>query len=112
MSKYSLILLSLLFITKTQAQRSYAERMTATIMRENADSLHYVKEAPNKRAPWTYENGVVLKGIEQLWERTGNGDYLRYMQKMMDFFVAEDGSVRDYDLDEFNSDTLHPGAYA
>jgi unsaturated rhamnogalacturonyl hydrolase len=109
MFKYTLILLSFLFIVKTNAQRTYSERMTATIMRENADSLHYVKEAPNKRAPWTYENGVILKGIEQLWERTGNGDYLRYMQKMMDFFVAEDGSVRDYDLDEYNSDHVTPG---
>ena len=92
-----------------QAQRTYSERMTATIMRENPDSLHYVKESKSKRAPWTYENGVILKGIEQLWERTGNGDYLRYMQKMMDFFIAEDGSIRDYDLDEYNSDHVTPG---
>ena len=108
-NKLFALLVFISFTITIHAQRTYSERMTATIMRENPDSLIYIKEAKGKRAPWSYENGVVLKGIEQLWERTGNGDYLRYMQKQMDFFISEDGSVRGYDLDEYNSDHVTPG---
>jgi unsaturated rhamnogalacturonyl hydrolase len=105
-----ILLILFLIPTFLSAQKAnMSARMTATIMRENPDSLHYIKESKGKPAPWTYENGVILKGIEMLWERTGNGDYLRYMQKMMDFFIAEDGTMRGYDFDEYNSDHVTPG---
>ncbi len=65
---------------------------------------------PDKRpASWEYEQGVVLKGIERLWLETGNVRYFNYFKKMIDLFVREDGTIRTYDLNEYNSDYIPPG---
>ena len=65
---------------------------------------------PSKRpASWEYEQGVVLKGIERLWRETGDVRYFNYFKKMIDLFVREDGTIRTYNLQEYNSDFIPPG---
>ena len=51
-------------------------------------------------ARWTYDHGVVLKGIEGVWLSTGDGKYFKYIQQGMDHFVNDDGTIRTYRLDE------------
>lgn len=82
-----------------------AERMAATIMRQNPDSLVY----PGKTARWEYELGVVLNGFENLWLHTGKGAYFQYLKKQMDFYIGADGGIRTYQSDEYNIDMLPPG---
>lgn len=53
---------------------------------------------------WSYDQGVVLKGIEGLWKNTGDKRYFDYIQKSMDAFVDEDGNIRSYRQDEYNID--------
>lgn len=65
---------------------------------------------PSKRpASWEYEQGVVLKGIERLWRETGDIRYFNYLKKMIDLFVREDGTIRTYNMQEYNSDFIPPG---
>lgn len=57
---------------------------------------------------WSYDQGVVLKGIDEVWKLTGNGDYFRYMQHCMDYFVTPDGKMpyynpKGYKLDDINN---------
>jgi unsaturated rhamnogalacturonyl hydrolase len=99
------ILVGITFGTARAQDRSMAERMAATIMKANPDSIHY----KGKPARWEYELGVVLNAFENLWLHTGNGDYFRYIQKQIDFYVQEDGSIRTYRPDEYNIDMLPPG---
>jgi unsaturated rhamnogalacturonyl hydrolase len=96
------------YISQTAtAQTPYSERMAATVMEVlHRDSIA-VKEG--KPARWDYEQGLVLKAIEALWYKTGDAKYLRYIQKDIDRYVAEDGSIRTYDLDEYNIDNLPTG---
>jgi unsaturated rhamnogalacturonyl hydrolase len=63
----------------------------------------------NKPAKWTYDMGVVLKGIEAQWLNTGNGDYFKYIQKQADFFVDDKGNIKTYKPDEFNIDNINNG---
>jgi unsaturated rhamnogalacturonyl hydrolase len=58
---------------------------------------------------WTYDHGLVLKGIEGVWLSSGDGDYFRFIQKSMDHFVGNDGSIRTYQLDDYNIDNINPG---
>ena len=58
---------------------------------------------------WTYDHGVVLKGIEGIWLSTGDGDYFRFIQRSMDHFVNDDGTIRTYNLDDYNIDNINPG---
>lgn len=93
--------------------------MAATIMATHPDTLTvkpYVthgKETtdpkPRRPANWNYEQGVALKGFDDLWRYTGDKVYFNYMKKMMDAFVRADGTIRTYDLVEYNIDHVTPG---
>src|SRR6266496_681119 len=67
------------------------------------------KNESGQPAKWTYDHGVVLKGIEGIWRSTGDGKYFRYIQQSMDQFVNSDGTIRTYTLDDYNLDTILPG---
>jgi unsaturated rhamnogalacturonyl hydrolase len=74
--------------------------MASTIMNIWKDSFS---------AKWSYDQGVVLKGIEGIWNNTGDGKYFRYIQQSMDFFVDKDGNIKGYKQDEFNIDNINNG---
>jgi unsaturated rhamnogalacturonyl hydrolase len=84
----------------------YSEKMTQTAQRLWPDS--FVMQG-GKMARWSYDQGVILKGVEMVWYATGNVEYFNYIQKCMDFFVSEDGSIRGYRPDEYNIDHLNNG---
>lgn len=58
---------------------------------------------------WTYDQAVVLLGIEGLWYRTGDARYFDYMQKSMDRFVQEDGTIDTYEKESYNIDNVACG---
>ena len=58
---------------------------------------------------WTYDHGLVLKGIERVWINTGDRKYFKFIQDSMDHFVAGDGSIRTYTIEEYNIDHILPG---
>ncbi len=58
---------------------------------------------------WTYEQGVVLKAIEEMWYATGDAKYFRHIQKGMDYWIDENGNHKDYHLEEYNIDHITPG---
>lgn len=57
-------------------------------------------------ARWTYEYGVILKGIEAVWLHTGKGKYFAYIQQGLDHFVDDDGNIRTYKQEEYNIDNV------
>lgn len=111
MSTARIVLFSLLFsATIAQAQapqtpQKWSERMAATLMLQHDNGLVYDKTKPER---WNYELGVLLVGIEQVWHKTGDAKYFNYIQKLIDAFVQEDGTVRTYVLEDYNLDMLPP----
>jgi unsaturated rhamnogalacturonyl hydrolase len=85
--------------------KSYATEMAKTVMTIWKDSL----STNGKAARWTYDQSVILKGIEGLWKATGDKKYFDYIQKSMDFFVDDKGIIRTYDLSDFNIDNVACG---
>src|SRR5215216_1011654 len=93
------------FFAKAQ-QRSYAQEMATTAMMLWKDSFML----PGDKAPkWRYDQGVILKGIEGIWNKTGEGKWFQYIQKSMDYYVQEDGTIKGYKPDEYNIDHLNNG---
>jgi unsaturated rhamnogalacturonyl hydrolase len=84
--------------------KSYAAEMAKTVMTIWKDSM-----TKGRPARWSYDQSVILKGIEGLWKATGDKKYFDYIQKSMDHFVQEDGTVRTYRMDEFNIDHIAAG---
>jgi len=83
-----------------------AEKFAATVMQIWPDSFA-VK--PGTKPRWSYDQGVILKGIDALWNATGDGQYFKYLQNAMDCYVKEDGSIYDYKAEDFNLDHLNNG---
>lgn len=101
-----IVLLSCLFVaTALQAQPPMSEQMAATVMSLWKDSF----ALDGKPARWTYDMGVILKGFEGIWQRTGDQRYFDYIRKQMDVFVQEDGSIRTYKPAEYNIDHINNG---
>jgi unsaturated rhamnogalacturonyl hydrolase len=58
---------------------------------------------------WTYDHGLVLIGIERVYTTTNDKQYLDFIQHQIDHFIADDGSIRTYKLDDYNIDNILPG---
>lgn len=85
------------------AKENWSKGMAASVMSWWNDSL---ARQPKK---WSYDMGVVLKGMEALWKATGDPAYFKYIQKSIDAWVNEDGSIRGYEADEYNIDHVNNG---
>ena len=92
--------LTLLGSTGVVAQhKPWSQRMAATAMTLWKDSIGSGR--------WSYDQGVILKGIEGVWQQTGDGDYFRYIQHSMDKFITPDGNILGgYKLDSYNMDNI------
>ena len=86
--------------------RSWAVEMGNTVMNIWKDSLLVEVGKPVK---WNHDQALVLKGLEGLWYNTGDVKYFYYIQKSMDHFVSEDGSIRTYKADNYDIDNILPG---
>lgn len=80
--------------------------MADSFMARHKDSILVGKNTATK---WDYEQGLMLKAIEKVWYRTGEGKYFDYLRKDIDQYVRPDGSIRTYRADEFNIDNIPPG---
>jgi rhamnogalacturonyl hydrolase YesR len=92
-------------------QKTWGERMANSMMKMYPDSIvvKAVGESKGRPARWNYEYGVLFESFEQLWKETGNRTYYDYIKKIMDHFIEADGSIRTYDLLEYNIDHITPG---
>ena len=106
MKKSITIFFFFLVAVTLHAQTKWSEQLAKTAMTIWKDSFS-VK--PGQPARWSYDQGVILKGIEGIWNATGNGDYFRYIQRQMDYFVQDDGTIKGYKPDEYNIDHVNNG---
>ncbi len=72
-----------------------------------ADSV--MRREPRLSERWRYESGVVLSGIERLWQKCQGSRCWEYLKDNMDAFIAPGGSIRTYRLDEYNLDQIDQG---
>ncbi|QNH61038.1 DUF4350 domain-containing protein [Hymenobacter sediminicola] len=107
-------LLSSALLTSAAAQaqtapvpaRPMSQRMTDAFISWHPDSILI---GNRKTARWDYEQGLMLKALERVWQRTGDARYFTYIQKDLDQFVQKDGTIRTYKLEDYNLDNLTTG---
>jgi len=91
------------FLVSSVSAQSLSEQAAATAM------TALWRDSGGYPSRWTYDHGLVLKGIERVYLATGDKQYLDFIQRSMDHFVNDDGSIRTYKLDEYNIDNINPG---
>jgi unsaturated rhamnogalacturonyl hydrolase len=107
MKRFVVIVFSCVCIkTATAQQLPLSQQVSLTAMKLWKDSFAL---KPGKPAKWSYDQGVILKGIEAVWKLYGDGKFFEYIQHSMDFYVQEDGAIKGYERDEFNIDHLNNG---
>ena len=100
-----LVFLFCALLSQAQQPSSLAEKMAHTAMKLWPDSF----TLDNKPAKWTYDQALINKALEGTWYNTGNADYFKYIQKQVDFFVSNDGTIRTYKKEEYNIDNVLGG---
>ena len=107
----TLILLSILLtapLTTAFGQTApLSERMADTAM--NTLWRDATKNESGIPAKWTYDHGLVLKGIEGVWHATGDDRYFNYIKQSMDQYINADGTIKTYKLDDYNLDNVLNG---
>src|SRR5689334_5578202 len=102
-------------IVSSGQKKSWGVQMAETIMKTYPDSIvvksvgESASSKPNRPAQWNYEYGVLLKSFDQLRQHTNDQRYFDYSKKIIDPFIRDDGSIRTYELTEFNIDHVTPG---
>lgn len=84
----------------------YAVEMSKTIMHKWPDSLGRLD---GKSAGWSYDIGLYLEAISNVYARTGDGAYFTYIQQQMDRFLLPDGRIKYYTPESYNIDYVRNG---
>jgi len=95
-----LVLFACIGIANAQ-QQPWSQRMATTAMKLWPDTGSTVR--------WTYDQGVVLKGIEGVWLQTGDKKYFKYIQNYMDALIADDGTIKGYKKEDYSLDNIMCG---
>ncbi|MGP1667752.1 MAG: glycoside hydrolase family 88/105 protein, partial [Rhodanobacter sp.] len=61
------------------------------------------------QSEWHYKHALLFEGVYHLWLSTGNERYWNSLTAYVDHYIAEDGTIRTYRLDEYNIDQINPG---
>jgi unsaturated rhamnogalacturonyl hydrolase len=99
-------IIAVLFVSTSVNAQDWSKQLAETAMNIWKDSFMM---AGDKAPKWRYDQGVILKGIEGVWNATGDGKYFNYIQKSMDFYVKEDGTIKAYKADEYTLDNINNG---
>jgi unsaturated rhamnogalacturonyl hydrolase len=102
-----ILFILLCFTVSAGAQtKPLSERLTNTIM----NRIWLADDGTPVGIPrsWTYEQGVQLKAVEQMWYATGDPKYYKFIKTGMDYWFDKSGNLK-YDADEYNIDHVTPG---
>ena len=61
------------------------------------------------RPAWNYTQGLVLKAVLAVHDRTGDKKYLDYVLGYYDYFINDDGTIKTYDVNEYSVDRINAG---
>lgn len=84
----------------------WSERLAKSDMTRRGDRLFY---AEGTRARWDYTTGLFASSLLKLAERTKNPAYAEFGARVVESFVAPDGKIRTYKLEDYNIDMITPG---
>jgi unsaturated rhamnogalacturonyl hydrolase len=77
----------------------WSVRMAESVMRRH----------PVVHEEWDYTAGLILLALERVADQTGDSRYRDYVRRNMDRVVNANGTIRTYELDEFNLDQINQG---
>ena len=62
-----------------------------------------------KKPAWNYIDGCMMTSLYSIYKLSGNKKYLDFIDKFVDWYVFDDGTIRGYSVDAYNLDNLNEG---
>ena len=106
LSMKKLFIIIFLIIAYNGYAQPLSQQVAMTAIRTWPDSFALPQD---KVAKWRYDQGVILKGIEGIWNASGDRLWFDYIKNSMDFYVQDAGSIKGYKKEEFNIDHVNNG---
>ncbi len=58
---------------------------------------------------WNYVDGCMMASLLRLYEQTGEERFFDFVERFIDYYVAEDGGILGYELETYNLDNICEG---
>ena len=87
--------------TTVQVEPKWSVKMANTVMNQHDSLINY-----NEKIKWQYDVAMLAMTIDKLGEV--DQKYSNYMKTYFDYFVNEDGTVKKYNIEEYNLDRINP----
>jgi len=71
------------------------------------DSAVYQDEAKSRN--WNYEQGVLFESLLRLWKQTRDTAFFEYVQRNLDYYIKEGGTIATYEMNDFSLDNISEG---
>lgn len=101
------LLIFILSCMLVAADQSSSTRMAEAAMSRWPDGQ--VTRGSEKLSDWAYDKSVLLGGLENLWIRTHNPEYLNYIQRSIDRLLTSNGEIPSYQAGEVSLDEIALG---
>lgn len=62
-----------------------------------------------KKPAWNYIDGCMMTSLYTIYKQTNDKKYIKFIDRFVDYYVSEDGSILGYDLETFNLDNINEG---
>jgi len=89
----------------TQRAAALSKRVADTIMRQCGEDGYH----PYPLERWAYVPGMLLMSMARAGEQLGDERYFEFMRRHMDHYIAADGTIATYSLEEYNLDQINQG---
>ena len=84
----------------------WSDKMALTLMKRHPEA--YMID-DSKAPKWDYVHGLVLHAIEELNKKNPDPRYPAYIKGYVDALVQNDGTIKTYELDNYNIDMVVAG---
>ena len=94
---------------KPEVKAQISEYIEYLLDHSSAEKPMWNKELvrAGKANKWNYIDGCMITALLSLYEMTGNERYYQFAKDFVDYFVQEDGTIRTYDVKEYNLDNIN-----
>ena len=98
------------FIIKEYHREEYRDMtLSEKIMKTLIERYPLLPESNKYHGKWSYDFGVILQGVKAAYKASNNPVYYQYIKDNMDYFIQEDGTIKNYHFDSMNIDYVNNG---
>ena len=87
----------------------WSQRLADSEMARRGDSLVW---KPGGKAKWDYAAGLFTLSLLKLNQQTNDARYVKFSEDAIGSFIAPDGKIQGYKVEEYQLDALNPGKTA